>query len=250
MAVGLNILIIHVFIISLYTVGFYCLEGVSGGLYRLNRPQDLSRNKTIGNKISPSILDESDETEHIFFEMSRYQRVFLNTYKMSSLNFYSMNHNNWFLRIGGPFNFFCSCSTASWFRSTYLTEVSFHFCSASNSIPFESSCSSRSEFMPLFAISAQNRTTREFSFRFLSEGAAALSKDFQFSLPLYPSSLSFVLVRLPVLSVKPSFNGAFFCRVKITQSNQSNNFDSELKNVIAFGMQISNAEHHAILTLT
>lgn len=229
-----------------YYIGFFGHHGVSGVSFRCCNPRDMRPYKNLANEKSQTPappLYELDETGSYTLR-SILERHSAHRVSLSYLYDYSYDYtpqtsrlirNTLYLRTGQPFSFTCNSNTIYWFRSTYSAEVSFHYCNTSNSAQFQRDCFNRSEFTPLFAISRKNRTNyREISY--LSEGAAALSKELHFSLPFFPNSLSSVFVRLPVLSVKTSFSGAFFCRVKITQFNQSTYFDSDLVNVKAFGM--------------
>lgn len=228
-----------------YYIGF-CGRLVVFGEF--NRFQGLRRIKNFGSvksQIPPSSSPFYETNRKLSPEMYNSHNVFLDSSSKGQMNFSTKIFNTFYLRIGTPFDFACYSKTVHWLRPSYFAEVSLFLCIVSNS---QHSCYNRSEFTPLFAIFRQNPPIQKFFSRYLSEEAAALSEDFQFSFPLRPARRSFVYVRLPVRSVEENFNGALFCRVKITQSNQSTFFDSDLMNVRAYGMQTSYAEDLLMLT--
>ena len=149
------------------------------------------------------------------------------------------------LRIGTPLTLLCFCNSLSWLQPTYFAEVSFYYCNASDAILFSRDFLNRNKlkFKPLFAITRRNSTISTFSsFQYLSEGAAALSDDLQFSLPPQPDPyIPYLFVRLNVPSVKSTFQGAFFCRVRIisTEYDLDTHFDSDVIILRAFGMKLS-----------
>ena len=145
------------------------------------------------------------------------------------------------LRIGSPLTLSCFCNSLTWLQPTYFAEVSFYYCDASDAILFSRDFLNHNKFKPLFAITQRNSTISTVSsFQYLSEGAAALSHDLQFSLPPQPDPyIPSLFVRLNVPSVKSTFQGAFFCRVRIisTEYDLDTHFDSDMTILTAFGMK-------------